>query len=147
LDVPGPRQPSEPAWNALLSTAMLEDPPALVQLFPWDRRLPTLALALDPASLESEADLPSICSCTLAGYWPGIRCNLRYECGAERRLLYGKVLPPGALAAAAALQAGLTRAVDAAGSLTVPRPYGEGPPPNLLLTQPAEGMPPHGQLR
>ena len=91
--------------------------------------------------------LPSIRSCTLAGYWPGIRCNLRYECGAERRVLYGKVFPAGALAAAAALQAGVARAVDGAGSLTVPRTYGHVPALILLLTEPVDGMPLHGQLR
>src|SRR5207249_1805166 len=62
-------------WSARLSAALLDTPRALVQLFPWDHRLPTLALALDPASVESGAGLTSVRSCTLAGYWPGMRCN------------------------------------------------------------------------
>ena len=134
-------------WSASLSTAVIETPPALVQLFPWDRRLPTLALAFDPSSLESEASLPSIHACTLAGYWPGIRCNVRYECGAERRVLYGKVLPAGTVTTAAALQTAVSRAVDGVDALSVPRMYGQVSRLNLLLTEPVDGVPLQGGLR
>src|SRR2546427_10058775 len=55
-------------WSARLSAALLDTPRALVQLFPWDHRLPTLALALDPASVESAAGPPPVPRCRLAGH-------------------------------------------------------------------------------
>ena len=128
-------------WSARLSAALLDTPRALVQLFPWDHRLPTLALALDPASVESGAGLTSVRSCTLAGYWPGMRCNVRYERDREPRVLYGKVFPPGMVAAAAATQEAVARALEPAGALTVPRVHSHVPELNLLLTEPVDGAP------
>jgi len=141
VEVPSPEGlPGSPGrWSARLSTAVLDAPRILVQLFPWDYRLPTLALALDPASVESRAGLASIRSCALAGYWPGMRCNVRYELGREPRVLYGKVFPAGMVEAAAANQAAVARAVEPAGALTVPGVYAHVPELSLLLTEPVDG--------
>src|SRR5262249_59599623 len=119
-----------------LSTPLLDPPRASGQLFPWDLRLPTLALVLDPASIEAGAGLASIRGSTVAGYWPGMRCNLRYESGREPRVLYGKVFPAGAVTAAAATQTAVARAVETADALAVPRGDAHGPGLNLPLTPP-----------
>jgi len=134
-------------WSAGQSSAVLDAPRALVQLFPWDLRLPTLAFALDPVSIEAGAGLPPTRGCTLAGYWPGMRCNVRYESGREPSVLYGKVFPAGTVTAAAATQAAVARAVEGADGLAVPRVYAHVPELNLLLTEPMDGTPLHGRLR
>ena len=86
----GSRVPAATRWDVERSTALVESPPLLLQLFPWDLRLPTLPIALDPRRVGEALDPERLRSCTVVGYWPGIRCQLRYERADEPGVLYGK---------------------------------------------------------
>ena len=148
LDAAPPRSAPWPtSWPVGASTAALATPPILVQLFPWDYRLPTLALALDPASLESAGGLPWIGGCRLTGYWPGMRCSVRYECDGRGDVLYGKVFPSGMVDAVADTQAAIARGVDADAGFDVPGVYASVPALNLLVSEPVVGEPFLDRLR
>ncbi|MFQ5667446.1 MAG: phosphotransferase family protein [Candidatus Binatia bacterium] len=75
----------------------------LLQLFPWDYRLPTLRACLDTSRVAEALDLAAgFSGCEPAGYRPGMRCQLRYQT-IEGGVVFGKVAverTPGASAAA-----------------------------------------------
>src|SRR5262249_19252185 len=137
---PAPSPPGATSWNREQSTAFLDSPPLRLALFPWDRRLPTLPLALDPGRVGTALGSVRLRGCTVASYWPGTRCQLRYERADAPSVLYGKVLPDGAGSAIARVQEAVTRqAADA--PFTLPRVHAYLPQLNLLLTDPLEGVP------
>jgi len=136
----GSRVPAATRWDVERSTALVESPPLLLQLFPWDLRLPTLPIALDPRRVGEALDPERLRSCTVVGYWPGIRCQLRYERADEPGVLYGKVFPDGAGSAAGRVQHAIARRGESAAFQT-PRPRAYLPELNLLLTEPVEGEP------
>ncbi len=136
----GALRPGGPArWEARLSTALVESPPALVQLFPWDYRLPTLPLAFDLGRLEAELAPLTLRSCEVAGYWPGMRCQVRYHLGDPGGTLYGKVVPRGAGAALGRSWAAIEEKVGNGAVLTTPKQFAALPKLNLVLTEPLEG--------
>jgi len=126
-------------WEPRLSTALVEWPPVLVQLFPWDYRLPTLPLAFDLGRLETELAPLRLRSCDVAGYWPGVRCQIRYRLGGPGGTLYGKVVPRGASGALGRSLAAIEEKVGDGTLLVTPRRHAELPELNLLLTEPVEG--------
>ncbi len=137
---PGAPRSGEPArWEARLSTALVESPPALVQLFPWDYRLPTLPLAFDLGRLEAELAPLTLRRCEVAGYWPGMRCQIRYHLGDPGGTLYGKVVPHGAGAALGRSRAAIEEKVGDGAVLVTPKQFAELPELNLVLTEPIEG--------
>ncbi len=137
---PGVLRSGGPArWDAGLSTAFVESPPALVQLFPWDYRLPALPLALDIGRLEAELAPLTFRSCEVAGYWPGMRCQIRYHLGDPGGTLYGKVVPPAAGAALRRNGAAIAEKVGNGAVLATPKQFAELPQLNLMLTEPVEG--------
>ncbi|TMA49139.1 MAG: hypothetical protein E6J76_13645 [Deltaproteobacteria bacterium] len=105
------RVPAATRWDVERSTALVESPPLLLHR-----------------------------SCTVVGYWPGIRCQLRYERADEPGVLYGKVFPDGAGSAAGRVQHAIARRGESAAFQT-PRPRAYLPELNLLLTEPVEGEP------
>ena len=137
---PGALRPAgPPRWEARLSTALVESPPVLVQLFPWDYRLPTLPLAFDLGRLEAELAPLALRSCEVAGYWPGMRCQVRYHLDDPGGTLYGKVVPHGAGAALGRTWAAIEEKVGEAALLATPKQFAELPKLNLVLTEPVEG--------
>src|SRR5207249_9372549 len=115
-------------------------PPLQLALFPWDARLPTLPLALDPARVEATLGSVRLRSCSVAGYWPGVRCQLRYERRDAPGAVYGKVFPDGAGGAIALAQEAVTRHA-AETPFAMPHVRAYLPQLNLLLTDPVEGEP------
>jgi hypothetical protein len=87
----GPHRPgSEPADCAHCSVA-LAAPDLLLQLFPHDYRLPTLALCLDAGRVSRAVGAGiEFIGCEPCGYRPGMRCQIRYWT-ADGRAVYGKV--------------------------------------------------------
>lgn len=71
------------------SCAVVE-PGLLLQLFPHDYRLPALAACLDPVRINKAVGgkLPDV-QIEAVGYWPGMRCQLRYS--TPTCVMYGKV--------------------------------------------------------
>jgi hypothetical protein len=143
LGVPGTAPPPgwPASWDVRRSTARVETPPMLVQLFPWDYRLPTLSLALDPARVERELGQVGLGRRRVAGYWPGTRCQIRYECADEHGgALYGKVFsdPDGA---AVARRQDTIASRGAEAGFTAARVRAWLPALNLLVTEPVEGEP------
>lgn len=134
----GSRLVAATRWDFERSTVVVESPPLLLQLFPWDLRLPTLPIALDPRRVGEALAPERLRSCTVVGYWPGIRCQLRYERADEPGVLYGKVFPDGAGGAAGRVQQAIARCSESAAFRT-PRPRAYLPELNLLLTEPVEG--------
>ena len=139
------RAPGPASWDLERATVHVESPPVRLALFPWDARLPTLPLALDPERVAAALGGARLRSCTVAGYWPGIRCQLRYEqgetAGGETAgTIYGKVFPEGAGQAIALAQAAVTRHATET-PFAIPRLRAYLPRLNLLLTEPVEGEP------
>src|SRR5262249_57418467 len=66
------------AFSAADSTALIDDPPVLAQLFPWDFRLPTLPIAVSPARAGTALG-EHVLEAEPVGYWPGMRCQLPYR--------------------------------------------------------------------
>ncbi len=133
------RQGGPARWEARLSTALVESPPALVQLFPWDYRLPTLPLAFDLGLLEAELAPLTLRRCEVVGYWPGMRCQIRYHLGEPGGTLYGKVVPNGVGAALGRSRAAIDERVGDGAVLVTPKQFAELPELNLVLTEPVEG--------
>lgn len=71
-------------------SSAVAEPGLLLQLFPHDYRLPTLASCLDPTRINEAVGgrLPDV-EIEPVGYWPGMRCQLRYS--TPTRVMYGKV--------------------------------------------------------
>src|SRR5262249_20962035 len=134
----GPGLPAATRWAFERPPAVVESPPLLLQLFPWDLRLPTLPIALDPRRVGEALDPERLRSCTVVGYWPGIRCQLRYERADEPGVLYGKVFPEGAGGVAERVQHAIARRSESA-IFRTPRRRAYLPELNLLLTEPVEG--------
>src|SRR5262249_37591702 len=127
-------------WEAGLSATLLSAPPMLLQLFPWDYRLPTLALALDARRVGRELNPTVLSSCEIVGYWPGMRCHLRYGVDAGDGLPYGKVFPVGAGDAPGRSHDAIARSLGAGASLATPRVRAYLPALNLLITEPIGGV-------
>ncbi|TMB13003.1 MAG: hypothetical protein E6J71_23405 [Deltaproteobacteria bacterium] len=136
----GTRPPRPAGWDVDRATARVDSPPLQLALFPWDARLPTLPLALDPARVEATLGSVRLRSCSVAGYWPGVRCQLRYERRDAPGAVYGKVFPDGAGGAIALAQEAVTRHA-AETPFAMPRVRAYLPQLNLLLTDPVEGEP------
>jgi hypothetical protein len=133
----------QPSWSLERSTGVHDSPPLLLQLFPWDYRLPTLPLALDPERVRASLDHTRLQSCATAGYWPGVRCQICYQQQDGERVIYGKVFSHGAGEAAGRSLAAIAQRLRDAGAdtLTIPRVYGYLPALDLLMTGPVEGDP------
>lgn len=72
-------------------SALLTEPGLLLQLFPFDYRLPTLSACLDAPRISRTLDsVPPLIDCEPAGYRPGMRCQIRYRTAAGTSV-YGKV--------------------------------------------------------
>jgi hypothetical protein len=128
--------PARAPWEPRAAAALVESPRALLQLFPWDARLPTLARALDPdhvaAALGTEvhAGVP-------VGYWPGMRCQVRYE--TAEGPLFGKVFPDAAGAGVAKLLERVAATLADAAGVAVPSLRAWVPSLHLLVTTPLDG--------
>src|SRR5262249_31605316 len=132
--------PGPASWDLERATVRMKSPPLTLALFPWDARLPTLPLALDPQRVAAALGGVRLGGCAVAGYWPGIRCQLRYDLEDAPGIVYGKVFPEGAGHAIAVAQTAVTR--DAASTpFAIPRVRAYLPRLNLLLTEPVEGEP------
>ena len=132
--------PGPASWDLERATVRVKSPPLTLALFPWDARLPTLPLALDPERVAAALGGVRLGGCAVAGYWPGIRCQLRYDLEDATGIVYGKVFPEGAGHAIAVTQTAVTR--DAASTpFAIPRVRAYLPRLNLLLTEPVEGEP------
>lgn len=101
-----------PSWDAVTSSAVVEDARVVVQLFPWDYRLRTLAEALDPARVGDALGWP-VARATVAGYWPGRRCQVRYTPAGGGGPRFGKLLSYGGAAELRETLAPIARAVSA----------------------------------
>lgn len=127
------------SWDVRQATARLEHPPALLQLFPWDYRLPTLPHALTARAVNDELKGTGVHEARVVGYWPGIRCQIRYECAGRLPALYGKVFTDadGPRDAARVLTMLADRVVDA--GFVTPRLHACLPSLRLLLTEELPG--------
>jgi len=134
------RPPGPASWDLERAAIRVESPPLSLALFPWDARLPTLPLALDPERVAAALGGVRLRRCSVAGYWPGIRCQLRYEGAETPGTIYGKVFPEGAGHAIALAQAAVARHA-AEMPFAIPRVRAYLPGLNLLLTEPVEGEP------
>ncbi len=69
---------------------LVVQPDLLLQLFPFDYRLPTLAACVDADAISSVFDTaPRLTDCEPIGYRPGMRCQIRYRTAAGTSI-YGK---------------------------------------------------------
>ena len=125
-------------WPPDVATALVDAPCALVQLFPWDHRLPTLAGALDTDRVGAVLGV-AVRAAAPVGYWPGMRCQLRYE--TENGLLFGKVFPDASGGDVAGLLASLGDALAHAEGIAVPALRAWVPSLHLLVTTPLDGEP------
>ena len=128
--------PARAPWSAGAASAFVESPCALVQLFPWDHRLPTLAQALDAPGVGSALGI-AVRAAAPVGYWPGIRCQLRLETADGP--LFGKVFPDMAGAEVAAQLGRLAEALADADEIAVPAVRAWVPSLRLLVTAPLTG--------
>ena len=79
-----------PAACAHCST-LLAEPGLLLQLFPFDYRLPTLAACLDTPRISRDLDrTPPLTDCEPMGYRPGMRCQIRYRTAAVAQSRRGR---------------------------------------------------------
>jgi hypothetical protein len=115
----------------------------VLQLFPFDYRLPRLPACLRPARVRAGLGSASeIVACEPAGYRPGMRCQIRYGF-ADGTSVFGKVAverQPGQ--AFAALQH-IHAALAADGTLATPVPVRYVPPLGLSVVAAAPGQPLH----
>src|SRR5262249_5446836 len=125
-----------PTWGVEESTGVLVAPRAIMQLFPWDYRLPTLALALDPHKVAEELGNVDLKGRKVAGYWPGKRCQIKYYGRGETEALYGKVFPDGAGPTVGLSPGMIARRVPASEALVAPRVRAYVRAINLLVTEP-----------
>ena len=130
--VPAVRAP----WTAGDASVLVDSPCALVQLFPWDHRLPTLARAVDPTDVGGALGIP-VRTAAPVGYWPGVRCQIRYE--TNEGTLFGKVFPDASGEDVGRRLAGLATALEGASELVVPRVRAWIAPLELLVTTPLAG--------
>jgi len=88
----GPHRCGDPDSAACVPCASFAAEPGLLfQLFPVDYRLPTLPDCLDPGRAGKAIDNGTpVGACEIAGYRPGMRCQVRYRMNDET-VLYGKV--------------------------------------------------------
>jgi aminoglycoside phosphotransferase (APT) family kinase protein len=111
----------------------------LVQVFPHDHRLPTLARCLDAARLDPVLVSAPCRRCAPVGYRPGMRCQIRYEL-ADGTVVFGKVVVEGEPARAAARHARIFAVVNARPrGFAIARPLGYSTEARLSLVAAAAG--------
>lgn len=133
-------------WDARRSTVRCDAPPMLLQLFPWDYRLPTLPLALASETVGRAVESRGLGEARVVGYWPGMRCQLRYADGEGSPALFGKVFTDedGARSVARTLQVLGAGVIDA--GFSTPRLHACLPALRLVLTEPLPGASLLGRL-
>ncbi len=147
----GPHRASLPAASCPHCCTWESPPGVLVQLFPFDYRLPTLVACADPsrvtAALHQEHPAAAISHGVPISYRPGMRCVIRYRTTAGA-VLYGKLAVEREPGRAFALQA---RAYAACAgddpACIVPQPLAYLPALGLTLLHEAPGTSLHALLR
>lgn len=127
-------------WTVHRSTVLLDEPSALLQLFPWDYRLPTLPMALDQAYVGRELGSYGLTRADVAGYWPGVRCQIHYP-SREGDDLYGKVFAEVADVEEVVTRQEAIASRNAGEQFVTPRPRAYVPALRLLVTEPVAGEP------
>ncbi len=119
---------------------LLVQPDLLLQVFPFDYRLPMLGVCADAARIRhSLAGTPSVSSCEAVGYRPGIRCQFRYRTD-EGTNVYGKTAVERTPGRTFALQRRVYSALrDTSRSFRVPEPLHYLPECSLTLIAEAPG--------
>jgi hypothetical protein len=117
----------------------LAPPGVLLQLFPFDYRLPTLAACMDARRVSTAADIAvQVSGSEPSGYRPGMRCQIHYE--AEAQALYGKVAVERSPGRAFALQERMHAAlIGTMRRFRVPAPVRYVPELHLSLVAAAAG--------
>ncbi len=119
---------------------LLVRPDLLLQVFPFDYRLPTLVACMDPHRMGGTGGcaLP-FTGCEPIGYRPGIRCQIRYR-SVEGTHVYGKTAVERTPARSFELQRRVYAALrHAPRTFGVPEPLRYVPQLNLTLTAEVPG--------
>lgn len=109
----------------------------LLQLFPCDYRLPTLAQCLDTSRVSSAVGM-ALAAAAPSGYRPGMRCQIRYE-EAGGGAVFGKVAVEASEGGLSQRQAAIFAAARRRGDFHVPEPLAYAADLHLSLVRSAGG--------